>query len=88
MDTAKETYIHLAKAEYERLTSGHVPRTGLPDRPSGLWVVPIPGANEYLAFPIYWPDASMPACRHGPQCKIESVWSFGGGALLRCACGS
>ena len=88
MKTANETYIHLERSEYERMVDGHVPRPGLPDRPSGLRVVPIPGATDYLAFPIYWPDESMPACKHGTQCKIESVWTFGGGALLRCACGS
>jgi hypothetical protein len=85
---ADDTYIHLEKSEYERLTNGLVPRTGLPDRPSGLWVVPIPGATDYLAFPIYWPDEAEPLCKHDIQCTFESVWTFGDGALLRCACGS
>jgi hypothetical protein len=88
MQPANDTYIHLERSEYERLTSGLVARSGLPERPSGLWVVPIPGAADYLAFPIYWPEEGSPLCRHGVQCKFESVWMFGEGALLRCACGS
>ncbi len=87
MDRAHSSFIRLERAEYERLTSGLTPKVGLPECAAGLWVVPIPGELDYLAFPIKGPREPASEVRHGTHCKIVGLWSFGSGAFLRCTCG-